>query len=83
MSLHRGVGARRRRFVCVELLGCAHSFPCLFPSLWCMPDDMECISCLACSEACKFNAINLEVGGVPISNQPGTSVNPLKKTEAQ
>ncbi len=34
------------------------------------PDDMECISCLACSKACKFKAINLEVGGMPISSQP-------------
>jgi len=34
------------------------------------PDDMECISCLACSKACKFNAINLEIGGVPISSKP-------------
>ena len=33
------------------------------------PDDMECISCLACSKACKFNAISLEVGGLPLSNQ--------------
>ncbi len=34
------------------------------------PDDMECISCLACSKACSFNAITLEVGGLPITNQP-------------
>lgn len=33
------------------------------------PDDMECISCLACSKACNFNAIDLEVGGVTITNQ--------------
>ncbi|MBN4071679.1 4Fe-4S dicluster domain-containing protein, partial [Desulfotalea psychrophila] len=33
------------------------------------PDDMECISCLACSKACNFNAISLEIGGVPLSNQ--------------
>jgi len=33
------------------------------------PDDMECISCLACSNACKFNAINLEVGGLPVTGQ--------------
>lgn len=36
------------------------------------PDDMECISCLACSKACKFNAISLEVGGVSITGgSPG------------
>ncbi len=34
------------------------------------PDDMECISCLACSKACKTNAINLEIGGLAITNQP-------------
>ena len=34
------------------------------------PDDIECISCLACSKVCKFSAINLEIGGVPISDQP-------------
>ena len=33
------------------------------------PDDMECISCLACSNACKFKAINLEVGGLPVTGQ--------------
>jgi polyferredoxin len=33
------------------------------------PDDMECISCLSCSKACNFNAISLEIGGVPLSNQ--------------
>jgi formate hydrogenlyase subunit 6/NADH:ubiquinone oxidoreductase subunit I len=32
------------------------------------PDDMECISCLSCSRACNFNAITLEVGGVPVTN---------------
>lgn len=36
------------------------------------PDDMECISCLACSKACKYNAIDLEVGGLTIVNQPIT-----------
>lgn len=34
------------------------------------PDDMECISCLACSKECKFDAIHLEIGGVPITSQP-------------
>jgi len=33
------------------------------------PDDMDCISCLACSKACTFNAINLEVGGVSLTGQ--------------
>jgi len=32
------------------------------------PGDMECISCLSCSKACSFNAITLEVGGVPVTN---------------
>lgn len=31
------------------------------------PDDAECITCLACmNQACKFGAISLEVGGVPV-----------------
>ncbi len=30
------------------------------------PNDMECISCLACTKACKLNAITLEIGGVPV-----------------
>jgi polyferredoxin len=31
------------------------------------PDDLECITCLACmSKACKFNAISLEIGGIPM-----------------
>lgn len=38
------------------------------------PEDMECISCLACSKACKFNAINLEIGGQPISGQTAPDV---------
>lgn len=33
------------------------------------PDDMECISCLACTKACKFSAITLEVGGQPVTRQ--------------
>jgi polyferredoxin len=33
------------------------------------PDDMECISCLACTKACKSNAINLEIGGLSVTNQ--------------
>jgi polyferredoxin len=43
------------------------------------PDDMECISCLACSKACKFNAISLEIGGVSAVNQPKQSAPRLKK----
>ncbi len=34
------------------------------------PEDMDCITCLACSKACNFNAINLEVGGVSLTAQP-------------
>ncbi len=31
------------------------------------PDDLECISCMACmSKACRYDAIYLEVGGVPL-----------------
>ena len=28
------------------------------------PDDMECITCMSCSKVCKYNAINLEIGGL-------------------
>ncbi len=33
------------------------------------PDDMDCITCLACSKACKTNAISLEIGGMPLPGQ--------------
>jgi polyferredoxin len=33
------------------------------------PEDIECISCLACSKVCNFNAINLEIGGIPVSGR--------------
>ena len=37
------------------------------------PDDMECISCMSCSNVCKANAIRLEIGGLPISGNPEKS----------
>jgi polyferredoxin len=40
------------------------------------PEDMECITCLACSDACRFDAIYLEAGGLTISGRPAF---PLKK----
>jgi polyferredoxin len=44
------------------------------------PEDMECISCLACSKACKFNAINLEIGGIPVAGKTApTTVQPEAK----
>jgi len=31
------------------------------------PDDPECITCLVCmNEACRFDAISVEVGGLPL-----------------
>lgn len=33
------------------------------------PEDMDCISCFACSKACAFNAINLEVGGLQVTGK--------------
>ena len=33
------------------------------------PEDMDCISCLACSKACTFNAISLEVGGLQVTGK--------------
>ena len=32
------------------------------------PDDTECISCLACSKICPFQAISLEIGGIPLGS---------------
>ncbi len=35
------------------------------------PNDAECITCMACMErACKFGAISLEVGGLPLHSSP-------------
>ena len=32
------------------------------------PDDPECITCMACmNKACKFDAISLEIGGIPLA----------------
>jgi polyferredoxin len=36
------------------------------------PDDMECISCLACTKACLYGAIELEIGGMPVYTLPKT-----------
>lgn len=34
------------------------------------PDDPECISCMAClNKACKFGAIGMEIGGIPLSGR--------------
>jgi ferredoxin len=31
------------------------------------PDDMDCITCMKCmTKACRFDAIYLEVGGIPL-----------------
>ena len=39
------------------------------------PEDTECISCLKCMhQACKFNAIALEVAGLPIGGRSGKVV---------
>ena len=34
------------------------------------PDDVECIACLACmNKACAFNAISLEIAGIPLTTE--------------
>lgn len=34
------------------------------------PDDAECITCLACMDkACRFEAISLEIGGIPLGGR--------------
>jgi ferredoxin-type protein NapH len=39
------------------------------------PEDTECISCLKCMhKACKFNAISLEIAGLPIGGKGGKAV---------
>ncbi len=39
------------------------------------PDDAECITCMACmDQACRFGAISLEVGGLPLRYPAGESV---------
>ena len=43
------------------------------------PNDMECITCFSCSKACKYNAINFDVGGLSVMNQPSNRVSQMKK----
>jgi polyferredoxin len=39
------------------------------------PEDAECISCLACmSKACQYDAIELEIAGLPLGKKLGKSV---------
>ncbi|OGQ99095.1 MAG: (4Fe-4S)-binding protein [Deltaproteobacteria bacterium RIFOXYD12_FULL_55_16] len=43
------------------------------------PDDPECITCLACmNKACKFDAISLEIGGIPLA-VPDRGLSPVSK----
>jgi ferredoxin-type protein NapH len=45
------------------------------------PDDVECISCMACmTKACKDNAIYVEVGGIPLSRVPRRQIPASEKT---
>ncbi|MDH3359325.1 MAG: 4Fe-4S binding protein [Desulfobulbaceae bacterium] len=44
------------------------------------PDHTECITCLACMHrACKFDAISIEICGVPLTSARGKHLVPLKK----
>ncbi|MBU2538515.1 MAG: 4Fe-4S binding protein [Proteobacteria bacterium] len=44
------------------------------------PDDPECISCLACmNKACQFDAISLEIGGIPLAT-PNKGLAPVGKS---
>jgi polyferredoxin len=39
------------------------------------PENAECISCLKCmNEACKFDAISLEIAGLPIGSKSGPRI---------
>ena len=43
------------------------------------PDDPECITCMACmNKACKFDAISLEIGGIPLA-VPDRGLSPAGK----
>ncbi len=44
------------------------------------PDDMECISCLSCSKACRYGAIELEIGGLPVDSITNTKKTVPQKT---
>ena len=44
------------------------------------PEDTECISCLACmNKACKFDAISLEIAGLPIGSKSGPRIRAASK----
>ncbi|MFU8819424.1 MAG: 4Fe-4S binding protein [Desulfurivibrio sp.] len=38
------------------------------------PDDAECITCMACNNACEFNAVSLEIGGVPVGGNTPAAI---------
>jgi len=43
------------------------------------PNDPECITCLACmNKACQFDAISLEIGGIPLA-VPDRGLSPAGK----
>ncbi len=44
------------------------------------PDDPECITCLVCmKDACNFNAISIEIAGIPLGDRTGLPTNTLQK----
>jgi ferredoxin-type protein NapH len=45
------------------------------------PEDMDCISCLACSKACSFDAISLEVGGLQVTGKEPRRLPQTQATE--
>jgi polyferredoxin len=46
------------------------------------PDDQDCISCMKCmTKACRFDAIYLEIGGVPVTTGREPIVRPLPVKE--
>jgi ferredoxin-type protein NapH len=47
------------------------------------PEDGECISCLKCmTEACKYDAIHLEIAGLPLGSQSGVKTHRPKRNNA-
>ncbi|MDD3815913.1 MAG: 4Fe-4S binding protein [Desulfocapsaceae bacterium] len=45
------------------------------------PNDPECISCMACLyKACKFEAISIEIGGIPMQSPRRAQGHPTQKT---
>jgi len=41
------------------------------------PDDNECISCMKCQQACSFDAIRIEIAGLPVNQASPKPIKPV------